>query len=119
MEKQNLFDKAISWARGKGFSGIRANIEGFETPSSFRRVGDEEDSIIPDITGKKLGTHNFLEISMKSEEVGLQVSKWKLLSSLAAAKGGKLFLLAPRGHKAFTEKLVKDHRLPAQVINLS
>ncbi|MBR9919429.1 MAG: hypothetical protein GYB31_01225 [Bacteroidetes bacterium] len=122
MEKENFYDKAINWAKRKGFSGIKANYEGFDIPSSFTKLDknkEEVDQYIPDITGKKLGTKSFVEISLKSDETDRQISKWKLLSSLAAARGGKLFLLAPRGHKAFTEKLVKDYSLPAQVENLS
>ncbi|MEO0875791.1 MAG: hypothetical protein AAFY48_14440 [Bacteroidota bacterium] len=34
------------------------------------------------------------------------------MSTLASMKGGKLYLLAPRGHKAYVERLRDEHQLP-------
>jgi hypothetical protein len=117
MKEEELYQKAIHWAKTKGYSAIKANVEGFEAPTSFRKK-DNDDTFTPDITAKKLGTKNYIEISVKSEEVKRDISKWKLLSSLAAARGGKLFLLAPRGHKAYTEKIVTENNLAAQVVSI-
>ncbi|MBQ4820529.1 hypothetical protein [Aquimarina sp. MMG016] len=43
------------------------------------------------------------------------VIKWKVLSFMAGMKRGKLHLLAPKGHKAFTQRLVKQHNINAMV----
>ena len=118
MDKQKLFDAAVQWAKRKGFTSLRANTEGYEAPGSYRRMGSSEEEVQPDMTGKKLGAKSYIEISLKTEQISTQISKFKLLSTLAAAKGGKLFILSPRGHKAFNEKLVKDHNLPATVVNI-
>ena len=54
----------------------------------------------------------------KTDNTERRISKWKLLGTLAKMKGGKLFLLAPKGHKSFTETIVKNHHLNAQVVYL-
>lgn len=112
--QEQYFERAIDWAKKRGFSNIKANFDEYEIPAHFSRPG-EDDPVIPDITGLKTGGKSYIEIATKTDEVSRKVSKWKLLSMLAARKGGKLFLLTPRGHKRFAEELVKDHNLNAEV----
>ena len=112
--EQEYFEKAIDWAKKRGFSNIKANYEDFETPSQFARDGDD-DPFIPHITGLRTGGKSYIEIATKTDMVHDKVSKWKLLSLLAARKGGKLFLLTPRGHKRFAEEIVKDYNLSAEI----
>ena len=110
MAKKEYFKKAINWARKRGISSIRANYDGYEQPSVFSKV-DGEKPFTPDITGRKLDGKFYIEIATKTENVQRNVSKWKLLSTLAKMKGGKLFLLVPKGHKAFTERILKRYSL--------
>ena len=110
MATEEYFNKAIDWAKNKGITGIKANCEGFEQPTVFTAVGGEE-PITPDVTGKKFDSKIYIEIATKTDDVRRQVSKWKLLSTIAEMKGGKLILLAPKGHKAFTEQILKRHNL--------
>lgn len=111
MSKSSYFQQAIDWAKKRGLSNIRANWENFDPPSAFsRKKGDEP--FIPDITGKKTGGKWYVEIAMKTENKKRLISKWKLLSTLAAMRGGKLFLLAPHGHKAFAERILNNYELP-------
>jgi hypothetical protein len=108
--------KAINWAQEKGIYNIKANCQGFEQPSQFTKFAEEQ-PYIPDVTGKKSGNKFYVEIVTKKENKQRSVSKWKLLSTLAKTQGGKLFLLAPKGHKAFAEGILKEHNLnDAQVI---
>lgn len=117
MPDTDFFDKAIAWAQRQGLTNIKANHADFETPSQFKRPGEEQ-PIIPDITGFRTGNKNYIEIAEKTEEVQRTVSRWKLLSTMAAMKGGKLYLLAPRGHKAFTEDIVNRYNLSANIISI-
>lgn len=120
MEKKQYIERALSWARSRRISNIKANLEEEEIdrPKSFAMKGKDK-SLVPDITGNKLSKKIYVEVALKAEKVQKVVSKWKLLSTLAARKGGKLFLLAPRGHKAFAERILKKYDLPnAQVIAL-
>lgn len=116
MASEELFEVAINWAKKRGFKKIKANTEEYETPSSFSRSAGE--TVIPDLTGYHASGKSYVEIAQKTDQVQDLVSKWKLLATMAQVKGGKLYLLAPRGHKAFTENLVKDYNLEARVVSI-
>ncbi|MDX1476464.1 MAG: hypothetical protein R3301_02120 [Saprospiraceae bacterium] len=116
-KKKRLINKAVDWIRGRGFRKIRANVEDFETPTHYSAAA-KDDVFVPDVTAVRRGKKSYVEIALKSGNIRRTISKWKLLSTLANRKGGKLFLLAPRGHKAFAERIVKTHHLRAQVVNL-
>lgn len=116
METAELFEVAINWAKKRGFKKIKANFENYDTPSSFKR--GEDDVVIPDLTGYQASGKSYVEIACKTDDLQNLISKWKLLSTMAQVKGGKLYLLAPRGHKAFTENIVKDYNLEARIISI-
>jgi hypothetical protein len=117
MSKNDLFEKAISWAEKKGFSSIKANFGEYEAPVQYTKSGEEE-TFTPDITGRKRGGKSYFEIALKADNMQREITKWKLLSTLSAIKGGRLFLLAPSGHKAFVERLIKKHNLNAKLVYL-
>ena len=118
MSKEMYFERALNWAKSKGLYGIKANTEGYETPAQFTKA-EEDSPYIPDITGKTTGGKYYIEIAVKPDDIRRRVSKWKLLNTLANMNGGKLFLLAPKGHKSFTEDVVKSHNLNAKVVYLN
>ena len=113
-----LYEKAIGWVKSKGYDKIRANAEGYDAPTTFRR--DEEGGIImtPDITAVKSRRKYYFELAEKDLDLDIAVSKWKLFSSVAGAQNGKLFLLAPHGHKAFATRVVDKHAIDAEVVAL-
>lgn len=121
MSKDKYFEKALKYVRKTGHHEVKANYESdsedFELPTQFtlRSSLGGEDTFTPDITAIKYGNQSYFEISLKDEDVQRTVSKWKLMATLATRKGGKLVLMAPKGHKAFTENLVKEYRLNAEV----
>ena len=117
MSTTNYISSAIEWAQKKGFTQLKANHEDYESPSQFHKP-DDETPFIPDITARKGDKKCYIEVATKTEDKGRMISKWKLLSTLAEMKGGKLFLLAPRGHKAFAERLLKKYNLQAQLRSL-
>ncbi|MEM9917311.1 MAG: hypothetical protein AAF990_04405 [Bacteroidota bacterium] len=116
MKDAQLFEKVILWSKRKGFNNIKANTEGYETPSALKKPDGEV--YIPDLTGNQLGGKSYIEIALKEENSIDLVSKWKLYSTLAARKDGKLYLLAPKGHKAFTDKLVEKYNISATVVSI-
>jgi len=80
---------------------------------------DEEESYItPDITAVMRGNKCYFEIAMKSDHKQDLVTKWKLLDRLASIKEGKFFLFTPHGHRAFADRLVKQHDINATLINI-
>lgn len=113
MQEQYL-DQAIDWVKKRGFSNIKAVHEDFESPAGFTKPGDDQ-PYIPNITGLRTGGKCYIEVAVKTDDIQRSISKWKLLSTLAARKGGKLYLLAPRGHKTFAESVVKGYNLNAEI----
>ena len=117
MKDNRFIKKAVQWAENHGFKNLKANLEGYETPTQFTSQ-ESDKALIPDITGVQLGGKSYIEVATKTENINRSISKWKLLSTLADMKGGKLFLLAPKGHKHFTEQIVKERHLNADVVYL-
>lgn len=118
MEKDGIIASVVKWAQSHGFKEIRANIEGYETPKSYERTQDNQ-VFTPDVTGINMFNKHYLEVAMKSNELTGDISKWKLLSELASMKGGKLYLMAPRGHFRFTRDMVSQYNIPAEVVKIS
>lgn len=119
MTKESYFQKAISWVEKRGLYDIKANWDGYETPTQFSRT-DEETPFVPDITARATDRKVYVEIALKTENFRQAVSKWKLMSTLASMKGGKLFLLVPAGHKAFVQRMMKKHYLHnTQIVDLN
>lgn len=114
--KQTAIPEMVQWAKRNGFVGIKANLEGYDLPTAFSRPEDEK-PYIPDVTAVKGGRKNYLELALKPDNPERTIRKWKLLSTLAAAKQGRLLLFAPKGHKAFAEKAVRERQLNARVIS--
>lgn len=110
-----LLDKIV---KKKGFENIRANAEGYDTPAKIRRGKDSDEYFIPDVTGEVNGRKSYFELGMKVEDERELVTKWRLLSSLAAYKHGKLYLAVPRGHMAFTNRILADYPIQAEVVKI-
>lgn len=117
MDRESFIPLVVKWAQAHGFKEIQANLEGYETPKSYERAGDNQ-KFIPDVTGVNMFNRHYLEVSMKSDDLKVNISKWKLLSELAGMKGAKLYLLAPRGHVRFTKELIEQYHIPAEVIKM-
>ncbi len=112
----DYFEKALEYVQKKGFKNIKSKYDEFEDTTSFSQDGEK--TVAPDITATKGGGKSYFQISLKNDDETGTVSKWKLFATLAEMKGGKLFLLAPRGHKSFTVNIVKTYDLNATVISI-
>lgn len=118
MSKEIYFDKAIEWVSKKTSNSFKANIDGYEPPKVYtsKNTGDE---IQADFSFESQGgSKSFTDIALKSEPPQKLVTRWKLLSLMASMKQGKLFLLAPKGHKMFTQKLVEKYNINATIYSL-
>ena len=109
---KKILDSFVS--RG-GYTEVKANIEGFDTPTALSGK-DNDDRVVPDITALKRGGRWYIEIVRKDAEVEKTISKWKLLSILGRNKSGGLILIAPSGQYAFAERLIKKHDIQAQIV---
>ena len=118
MKKPKLINRVIDKVVSpRGFKKIKANTEDFNTPSKLNRERNDE-SFIPDITAVRNGRKSYFELALKTEKIRQVVTKWKLLSQLATFKRGKLFLIIPRGHYAFTKRVLKKYPIEAKLIRL-
>lgn len=116
MLEEKLTNKAITWVKQKGFTHIKADAPDFESPTKFTKKDGE--TFTPHITCKKAYKKNYVEIATKTDDIQRAISKWKLLSTLAAMKEGTLYLLAPKGHITYIRQIVKQYQLNAEVIGL-
>jgi len=111
---KKILDSFVS--RG-GYTEVKANIDGFETPSALSNK-ESEDRVVPDITALKRGGRWYIEVVRKDSEIEKTVSKWKLISMLGKARNGGLILMAPSGQYAFAERLIKKHDIQAKIIKM-
>ena len=121
MNKQDYIPSVISWAEAHGFEEIRANLpddDDFETPIGYERQQDDE-AFIPDVTGKTFGDKSYFEVILKTDNTSRLVSKLKLISVLAGRRGGKLYMMAPKGHYQFAKDLASSNHIGAELIKLS
>ena len=99
------------------FDELKANIDGFETPSQYAKASGDG-VFIPDITGIKNGKKNFFEVAVKNSKEKATVSKWKLLSELAQIKDGKFYLMVPKGSFAYVRRIMSEYAIRAHVIKM-
>ncbi|TVR80323.1 MAG: hypothetical protein EA409_07770 [Saprospirales bacterium] len=114
---EELLEKAIEFVKSRGYENIKSRLDdSLDDPTSFSK--DNSKSVSPDITATKRGSKSYFQLSIKNDDEQATVTKWKLFATLAEMKNGKLYLLAPRGHKSFTTNLVKLYNINAKVISI-
>jgi len=117
VNKEPHIQRVAAWAKARGFSDIKANLEGFEKPITFGRQQDGE-SFVPDVTGKQFDQKSYFEVILKTDDLDKLTSKLKLLGQLAAVRGGTLYLMIPKGNLPFAKTLVTNTRITAELVNL-
>ena len=118
MSKKDYLSRALEWANKKSISNLKATAEGYDEPGSFVNQSTEE-VIQPDISFVTSGgSKHYSVIALKEDDIQELVTKWKLLSLQASVKNGKLHLLAPKGHKMFTQRLVNKYNINALVYSI-
>lgn len=118
MSKQSYFDKAVKWVSKKSKNSFKAKVNGYESPKVFKNKNTGEEIQADFSFQTEGGTKSYTEIALKSDSPQKLVTRWKLLSIMASMKHGKLFLLAPNGHKMFTQKLVDKYKINATICSL-
>jgi hypothetical protein len=106
----DVLEDSITYLENRGFENIKADIEGYETPKSFSKVGSDI-SITPDIVAIKEGRKHYFDISLKSEKPKLLKSKWLFLKTLSNLKSHRFKLITKRGHYKFTQDMLEDINL--------
>ena len=104
------FNKSIQYLENLGFENIKADIDGYETPKSYKKK-DSNISFTPDIMAEKVGTTHIFDLSLKSEEPRLLKSKWLFLKSLSQLKSYRFSLITTRGHIKFSQDAIDELNL--------
>jgi len=115
ISKQPFLDNAFKWIYKKSVSSVKAQTKDYEQPKVFRNkdTGKEIQADFSFITQR--GSKSYSDIALKSDYPQELVTRWKLLSFMASINQGKLHLLAPNGHKMFTQKLVDKYKIKALI----
>ena len=113
MKKETFLEKAVVWAEKKATISLKTISEGYENPQIFTSKTTQEEFQADLSYVTHGGIKHYSVVALKNENPQKTVAKWKVLSFLASMKRGKLHLLAPIGHKAYTEKLVNIHDINA------
>ncbi|WP_179004992.1 hypothetical protein [Winogradskyella forsetii] len=98
-------NQSISYLENLGYSNIKADIEGYETPKSYHKKGSDID-VTPDIVAEKEGRKHIFDLSLKSKKPRLLKSKWLFLNTLSQIKSYRFRLITKRGHYKFTNETV-------------
>ena len=118
MKKEKYLEKAVLWAKGKNPVSLKSITEGYESPKICTSTTTQEE-IQADVSFVTFGgVKHYSVVALKGESPKKLVARWKVLSFLASMSRGKLYLLAPNGHKAFTQKLVNAHDINAVIHSL-
>ncbi len=109
-ENRDLLEQSVKHLQSRGFSNIKADVEGFETPKSYikKKTGR---TVTPDITAIKNGRKYLFDISLKSQKPTLLKSKWLLLDTLSRMRSNRFRILTFKGHYSFTRTLLKEINL--------
>ncbi len=102
-----ILEQAIGYLEDRGFTNIKADTEGFESPKSYIKKGSEV-SITPDIVAERDGEKHIFELSLKSKKPRLLKSKWLFLDVLSTMKNFKFKILTTRGHYKFTDETLSS-----------
>ena len=120
IDKENnteIVEDSVNYLKNRGFENIKADIEGYETPTSYHKKGSDE-VITPDIIADQDGKRHYFEISLKSEKPTLLKSKWKFLDTFTKMKGYHFRIITRRGHFKFTQEMLQDINLEKDPIKI-
>ena len=107
VEELNL---SISYLENLGYSNIKADIEGYDSPKSYHKKGSNID-VTPDIVAEKEGRKHIFDLSLKSQKPRLLKSKWLFLNTLSQIKSYRFRLITTRGHYKFTNETIDELNL--------
>ena len=116
-ENREVLLESVAYLENKGFENIKADVEGYEMPKSYRKK-DSDVVITPDIVAERAGIKHYFEISLKSNKPRMLKSKWQFLDTLTRMRNQRFKIITRRGHYKFTDEMLKDLNLEKNLIKL-
>jgi Holliday junction resolvase len=102
----------------QGFTSLKANSQGFVTPGKVR-WDEEDDGVIPDITGEHKGSVYVFEIETRDDLEAKKVEdRWRLLSVYAKRHQGKFYLVIPETKADYLKDFVEDLTVQPEFLKL-
>src|SRR5690606_10665711 len=117
LENEVFLKESLTYLENLGFDNIKADIAGYETPTSYLKKGSDI-TITPDIVAEKGGRKHYFEISLQSEKPKLLKSKWRFLDVLTRMKDHRFKIITRRGHYKFTQDMLDELNLDKNPIKL-
>lgn len=116
---KEMISSVAEYLEGKGYQHIKADaLEEYDTPAPLVRKGSER-SFTPDLTARIGGGKHYFElVNYEEEDKNRIISKWMLLSTLAEHRNGKFFLLVPHGKMKYTNRIIENHKIDAEVLSM-
>jgi len=109
-ENTEFLEKSIDHLEATGFENIKADLEGYDSPKSYLRKGDDL-KITPDIVAIKNGRKYFFDISLKSDKPKLLKTKWLFLDTISRMNSNRFRIITTKGHYKFTDTMLEDINL--------
>lgn len=116
-ENLDFLKETVDYLKSKGYEGIKAPIEGYDSPKSYHKKNSDV-VITPDIVAERAGVKHYFEIGLKSEETGLLKSKWQFLQTLSEMRNQKFRVVTRRGHYRFTDDLLRELKIEKEPIRI-
>ena len=116
-ENEEVLLDTVQYLEKRGFENIQADVEGYESPKSYTKVGSDI-SITPDLVAEREGVKHYFEVSLKSAEPNLLKSKWRFLDVLTRMKNHRFKIVTRRGHYKFTDDMLRDFNLDKDPIKI-
>ena len=120
-EKQlddEIVEKTIAYLENNGYTEIKADAEGYDTPKSFKMKSSGRE-ITPDIVATSAnGKVQYIEIGVKSDDPIFIKTKWKFLKTLAEMKNRGFKVITHKGHYGFTDQIIEDIDLKKDAVRI-
>lgn len=116
-EKLELIKESIKYLEDRGYTEIKANLTGYESPKSYRQKSTDT-VITPHIEGERAGVKHYFNMSLKTENEELLKSKWKFLETISNMREQRFNVVTKRGHYKFTEEMLDELNLEKDYIKL-
>ncbi len=113
-----LVSSAVNLLESKGYEQIRADVGDYTKPSPITQK-DGEKIYTPDLTAYTNQGKCYFEIVTKDKKEDKSlVGRWKLLARLAQLRNGDFYILVPRGCMRFTNDVLEEYNIPANILKL-
>lgn len=116
-EKLELIKESIKYLEERGYTDIKADVEGYETPKSYHQKNSDV-VITPHIVGERAGVKHYFNMSLKTEDEELLRSKWKFFETISNMRQQRFNVVTKRGHFKFTEEMLDSLNLQKDYIKL-